>query len=182
MPAVDVLNLENNEGNACHEDLSVAFVGECRRNTPILFLTTCHLASGDLRNVLLTVNSLPLDHTGKVTILINDREPIIAIRNLSLLSLLCDDSNVQRAADIALHVWYSAFVPLDYHVHLASSLTDILSSYNPNSAQDFKLDIELGPKSKLRGRLPPNAVFLLASLMGANYDTSDAHKEIQRVM
>lgn len=60
VPAMDVLNLQNNEGIKTHQDVSVAFI-----------------ASGDLRNVLTTVNNLPDSYDGHLQIVLNDRSGFI---------------------------------------------------------------------------------------------------------
>ncbi|KAF5374237.1 hypothetical protein D9758_004727 [Tetrapyrgos nigripes] len=98
MPALDVLNLENNEGHhrAVQSDFSLAFV-----------------ASGDLRNVLKTVNGLPDDYNGTMNILINDHDPMVVCRNILVLAILGLGDDVEDAAELALHLWYSVFLPGD---------------------------------------------------------------------
>ena len=77
-PATDVINLANNEKNE-KKDFSVAFIGastlflRCRFHPPDNLL----VASGDLRHILSTVNSLPPTYSGRLTILLNDINPMI---------------------------------------------------------------------------------------------------------
>jgi hypothetical protein len=131
---------------------------------------------------MLTVNTLPMDYSGKLTIVINDREPIVAIRNIALLMLLREGSTgLEQAADTALHMWYSAFMPLDYHLRLVAAVTTLLKSHN-FASRSVKLDTSLGSKSSMKASMSPNALHLLASLMSAEYNAADAHKELQRVM
>ena len=80
------------------------------------------LASGDLRNVIHTVNNLPLNYSGKLTILLDDVQPSVAIRNLVLLLLLGDTSDPAQAAELAVHLWYSAFVTPSHHHQLYAHL------------------------------------------------------------
>ncbi|KAJ3506035.1 hypothetical protein NMY22_g17377 [Coprinellus aureogranulatus] len=103
-PSFDVVNLLANEGDRS-VDLNLAFP-----------------ASGDLRHVLKTINSLPSDYSGKLTVLINDGTMAISCRNYLILLLLGTIDDEATAADIALHFWYSMFMPPDYkhQVWLAS--------------------------------------------------------------
>jgi hypothetical protein len=61
------------------------------------------------------VNGLSDDYSGKLTIVLNDHEYLITLRNIILLQILGTVSDIRLAADIALHFWYSAFMPRDYH-------------------------------------------------------------------
>jgi len=72
-------------------------------------LKLCFAASGDIRNLVKTVNSLPGDYTGKCHILFNDHNPIMMIRNTILLSIF-EDLEPDLAAEVAVHVMYSAFL------------------------------------------------------------------------
>jgi hypothetical protein len=60
------------------------------------------------------VNSLPEDYSGKLTIVLNDFSYLVTLRNILILQILGTVSDVRLAADIALHLWYSAFIPQDY--------------------------------------------------------------------
>lgn len=88
------------------------------------------VASGDLRHVVRSVNGLPKDYTGHLAIRINDREPYIVMRNVLILSVLglvpgnvglskyagdaVDRRTQNEAAEHALHIWYSVFLPTTY--------------------------------------------------------------------
>ncbi|KAL1744116.1 hypothetical protein HDZ31DRAFT_64397 [Schizophyllum fasciatum] len=95
IPAIDVFHLPTNEGaSASHRDFKI-----------------CFAASGDLRNVVRTINGLPDDYTGKCRILINDHSPCVTTRNvLILFALLRAGRPVEEAAETAMHLWYSAFL------------------------------------------------------------------------
>ncbi|KAF8963740.1 hypothetical protein BDZ97DRAFT_1758356 [Flammula alnicola] len=82
---MDVINLSDNEKNN-EKDFSLAFV-----------------ASGDLRNVILTVNRLPSNDPGHLKILLNDHAPNNICRNIALLLILGTIPDENLAADIALH-------------------------------------------------------------------------------
>ncbi|KAI1811449.1 hypothetical protein GGS20DRAFT_562966 [Poronia punctata] len=105
-PAVDILHLERNEGSAYGEDI------------PVLFA-----ASGDLRNVMKTIQQLPSTFTHKLEITINDVDLDVTARNAILLLFACtshindgngedtDHAGFFDTAETMIHLWYSAFLP-----------------------------------------------------------------------
>ena len=64
-------------------------------------------ASGDLRNVVETVNQLPKKYQKVCTCVLNDRDDVIVCRNIILL-LIAMLMPPTVASDIMLHIWYSA--------------------------------------------------------------------------
>ncbi|KAK0445948.1 hypothetical protein EV421DRAFT_1734578 [Armillaria borealis] len=107
MEAIDIINAENNE------------------------------VSGDLRNVVRTINQLPEDYTGTTEIVLNDFNPIVVCRNLMILSILGTIGDVEEAAEHALHLWYSAFQPWSYETHILPHLreSDTLANLNGSPVQ-----------------------------------------------
>ncbi|KAL9041133.1 MAG: hypothetical protein Q9214_004213 [Letrouitia sp. 1 TL-2023] len=95
VPALDVLNLQQNEGADFSEDLRLLFA-----------------ASGDMRNVVKSLIELPATYTGHCEINLNDRDPDIVARNAILL-LVAFQFSPEEATPIMLHIWYSALVPAD---------------------------------------------------------------------
>jgi len=94
VPALDVLNLTSNEGEDCRE-----------RNFDLLFL-----ASGDLRNVILTIPGLPQSYKGKCCVNINDKDFQVVARNVIML-LVAHRMEPDTAVPLIIHIWYSAFIP-----------------------------------------------------------------------
>ncbi|KAJ3999912.1 hypothetical protein F5050DRAFT_1734787 [Lentinula boryana] len=93
-PAVDCLQLERNEG--IFESVDRDF-------------NLCFAASGDIRNLVMTVNGLPDDYQGRCKILLNDRSDHVTVRNILILyALLRDGPSLELAAEAALHLMYSA--------------------------------------------------------------------------
>ncbi|KAK0205974.1 hypothetical protein DFS33DRAFT_1381078 [Desarmillaria ectypa] len=84
--SIDVINVKNNEGadGICDKDLSLAFI-----------------PSGDLRNVVRTVNELPEDYIGTLKI------------------------DAEEAAEHALHFWYSVFQPVSYRIRVFPRIPDV---------------------------------------------------------
>jgi hypothetical protein len=72
-------------------------------------------ASGDPRNVIKTIASLPHSYTRKPLIVVNDLDFDITARNLIMLLLTLTIADDREAAETVLHVWYSVFIrPTDY--------------------------------------------------------------------
>ncbi|KAI0479855.1 hypothetical protein F4859DRAFT_451626 [Xylaria cf. heliscus] len=93
VPAIDIIQLGKNEG--------VDFQGPMR----ILFA-----ASGDMRNVIRSVASLPSSYQGPLNITLNDREIDIVARNIIFLLLFFVEDNPTIASEYVLHMWYSALI------------------------------------------------------------------------
>ncbi|KIM26468.1 hypothetical protein M408DRAFT_72721 [Serendipita vermifera MAFF 305830] len=126
IPAMDLFNLRNNEGLAYQKDLSILFA-----------------ASGDMRNVLLTINGIPPDYQGNLSVSINDINPLVASRNLLILVTLMGVRDESLAADIALHLWYSAFIPVEYdaRIRLATLTTlNTMESTPKGTFMDWSYD------------------------------------------
>jgi hypothetical protein len=127
--------------------------------------------------VLLTVNALPLDYSGQLTIVLNDITPPVTLRNLLLLSILAQGHDIKQAADVALHAWYSAFVPGEYHVQILSHAVKFIQTCESDST----FSMQLGNRVSLKGALSKNDLLLLASTMMSQYTTADANEEMHRV-
>lgn len=132
-----------------------------------------YLASGDLRNLIMTVNNLPHDYVGQLTVVLNDRERFVVLRNILLLSVLGTIPDKRRAADVALHLWYSAFVPQDYHGDFLSLAAPLAMGLGP-------LDTKLGDNARLRADIDHDMRMLCAALGTSSrvYGMSDAANEL----
>ncbi|KAJ2921112.1 hypothetical protein H1R20_g15980, partial [Candolleomyces eurysporus] len=129
MPAIDSINLGVNEADA-RKDFSLAFV-----------------ASGDLRHVMKTINSLPSNFTGKLNILINDGNPYVFCRNLVLLLILACVPDEKLAADVALHFWYSVFIPTQYRLQVLGRISSFIKHFGDPATRGKPYP--LGPTSNL---------------------------------
>ncbi|KUI70772.1 Histone-lysine N-methyltransferase SMYD3 [Cytospora mali] len=94
MPALDILKLQENEGVAYNKPLNLLFA-----------------ASGDLRNVVKTITSLPEGFSSGLNIDINDRDMDIVARNIIFLLLCYTIDDGEEAAECVLHLWYSTLIP-----------------------------------------------------------------------
>ncbi|KAI8713033.1 DUF4470 domain-containing protein [Fusarium sp. LHS14.1] len=93
VPALDILRLGQNEGVQYHKDLAILFA-----------------TSGDLRDVIKTVTSLPRTFRNDLTIIINDNDLDIVARNIILLLTALLSAKPEDAAIRMIHIWYSAFI------------------------------------------------------------------------
>lgn len=95
MPAVDMLNMEENEGAYdIHRDMNILFA-----------------ASGDIRNIVESITQGLLDgYDGRCTLVINDINFMVVARNAILLFVALS-LEPDEAVPIMIHVWYSALLP-----------------------------------------------------------------------
>ncbi|KAF8636838.1 hypothetical protein AX17_003230 [Amanita inopinata Kibby_2008] len=155
MPAIDIINLAANEKDPT-KDFSLAFV-----------------ASGDLRNVVMTINSLPENYSGQLNILLNDHNLPVVFRNIVLLFILGSTEDQSLAADVALHFWYSAFLPAVYRTRISALTTAFLSKL---------YDIHpLGPLSNLQCFVPTNVKEYFSHLASSSFAVAEAREEYDRV-
>lgn len=100
VPAYDILNLKGVEGADWKEDLDILFASK-QPKVKRLFLLTFS-ASGDLRNVMKTVNLLPDTFQGQCNISINDVDIFVTYRSIVILLLILFYPD--EASDLVLHV------------------------------------------------------------------------------
>ncbi|KAF1812296.1 hypothetical protein P152DRAFT_487845 [Eremomyces bilateralis CBS 781.70] len=124
VPAIDVLALKNNEGLEYGKDLSLLFA-----------------ASGDIRNVLKTIASLPTTYNMQLAITLNDHELDIVARNAIMLILLLAVEEPETAVDCVVHTWYSA--------QISKTHLDLLDTTVRPLLQDMCTKIVEKPDGKL---------------------------------
>ncbi|RDB18739.1 hypothetical protein Hypma_014684 [Hypsizygus marmoreus] len=165
IPAMDILNLRKNEGSS-RRDLSLAFV-----------------ASGDLRHIIRTINELPSEFDGQIDVLINDREGIVVLRNIILLLILGTISDKEKAADMALHFWYSAFLSSEYDMEvLIRVAVPFLDALEEKDGDLLSFSTELGERSRLSGAVGRNVIASLYAMVTAKpHDIQAAAEEMKRV-
>ena len=137
------------------------------------------LASGDLRHVVQTVNALPSHFWGKLDILINDAALPVTCRNIVLLLILGNISDETIAADVALHFWYSAFIPTEYRLQISNVLMSFIR-HDSDESHDSPA-FPLGPCSSLSCWLDPSAKKYFLHLFSSSFSISDAQDEYDRV-
>ncbi|QSZ28709.1 hypothetical protein DSL72_003209 [Monilinia vaccinii-corymbosi] len=93
VPAIDIVQSCKNEGKDFPERFNLLFA-----------------ASGDIRNVVKSLAGIPTTYAGNCEVVINDREFEVVARNAILLLIALAFDPIE-AADIMIHIWYSAFIP-----------------------------------------------------------------------
>lgn len=135
-----------------------------------------------MRDIVRTINELPSDYSGKIDILLNDREPLIVLRNILLLLILGKVTDKVKAADIALHMWYSAFVPAEYDIATLSILVPFLDEIERSEEGEIlTFSSSLGTNSTLSGVTSTEVGLWLGTMMGVQHELSDVAKELERV-
>ncbi|KAH8101977.1 hypothetical protein BXZ70DRAFT_987516 [Cristinia sonorae] len=162
VPAYDLLNISSNK-ESCDHDLSI-----------------CFPASGDLRNIILTVNNLPFDYNHDLTILLNDGEPNIVIRNIMLLLILGSTLNPMDAANVALHFWYSVYLPEEYFTFIVFRMGDF-SAHAMNHKEE-SYSTKIGSRAVLSGEMSKRFFHLMTQMpLNASYGVQGVKREMNRV-
>ncbi|KAK7040336.1 hypothetical protein VNI00_009804 [Paramarasmius palmivorus] len=160
LPAIDIIG--------CSTDTTVK-----SRDFALAFI-----ASGDLRNVIQTINSLPQDYASKLTILLNDRNPFVVARNALLLSILSFVDDMDQAVDFALHLWYSAFLPMKGSSLAKVALTQKLFSNTPFGGES----IDLTPTTTLSMTFTRSTVEAMFEDLDFTMDAGTANNAFNAVM
>ncbi|KAF9523612.1 hypothetical protein CPB83DRAFT_871582 [Crepidotus variabilis] len=158
-PATDMVNHAYNEKDA-NKDFALAFI-----------------ASGDLRHVLRSLNELPPDYSGKLNILLNDINIPIVCRNIVLLLVLGNVSDPAEAADIALHFWYSLFMPSEYRMQITCILNTFLCEYIASDGSPTRL----GPHSTFSLCITGGLNEFFQHYISSSFSIQDAQDEYNRV-
>ncbi|KAF7964996.1 hypothetical protein HWV62_1158 [Athelia sp. TMB] len=137
--------------------------------------------SGDMRNVIRTINELPSDYSGHISVLLNDREPMVVARNMILLGILGKFNDV-IAADIAVHFWYSAFIPMEYNSFVCFACMKMMEDFQEESS---RLSAKLGDNACVMGKLSIQTREVLSAAVTASLlsqtEVADASKELNRI-
>ncbi|GAA87051.1 hypothetical protein AKAW_05165 [Aspergillus luchuensis IFO 4308] len=90
-PAIDVLQLDSNEGRHYDHDLRLLF-------------------AGDLQNFIEIIAQLPKSYDGSLEVTINDRDIDVVARNVIMLQIHLSMDEDDATIDCIIHLWYSAFL------------------------------------------------------------------------
>ncbi|KAG6817140.1 hypothetical protein H0H87_012331, partial [Tephrocybe sp. NHM501043] len=141
-------------------------------------LIKSRIASGDIRNLVRTVNSLPADFKGQCDILFNDYNPLVVGHNIVVLwALLGQDIAPDDAAELALHFMYSSMLTPAMSKCLLKSL-DMLNSITHGSANSVAID----GRGTLNVFLASNALDETKKMLRTKYGQSVASRAYTNVM
>ncbi|KAJ7498077.1 hypothetical protein B0H11DRAFT_1715329 [Mycena galericulata] len=164
LPAMDCLQLATNEGM---DDLKP--LGDLK------------LSSGDLRNLIRSVNSLPPDYAGYCDILLNDTNPVLVNRNLVILFvLLSSGPSLEEAAELATHLMYSAALPGGGAEYVKRCISFIYES-----AEEFEADLSFHRCLHTRGEgkvysvQPSTGIKRFLEMFHSTYSISGALKSMK---
>lgn len=161
LPACDILNVPTNEGVSIkNQDLNL-----------------CFAASGDPRNLIKTVNGLPLNYSGRCTLVINDHHPQVAIRNLIILGMLLDPCgpSIELAAEAALHALYSASLTSAQYDFVGEWM-DRVSELGQRPSQPFHGEIKFNSDTSMEWLYPEQVGTLLQRIKAASYSKPRARR------
>lgn len=138
MPAIDVLKLDENEDEGHEKDINLLFA-----------------ASGDLRNVIKTVADLSETFTGKLNIVINDRDSNVAARNALMLLMLMYSSEESKVIDVMIHLWYSALLTQDHINFISTEIHPLIEKVYGKTGHDSRhtAKVAVFPSAVLKLRL-----------------------------
>ncbi|KAI2467246.1 hypothetical protein F4781DRAFT_444529 [Annulohypoxylon bovei var. microspora] len=109
MPAFDLLNLASNEGINYKRDLNLLYA-----------------ASGDIRNCVMTLASVPNECQSPMKVYLNDRDADVVGRNAIILLLALTEDDAAIAADNIIHLWYSAFISQSLYETLNGKIRELV--------------------------------------------------------
>ena len=107
-PALDILCLKENEGESYGKDLHILFAGKFFERSTGRIVCKHSIASGDIRNLAMTIARLPLHYQKTVNVTLNDWDLDVVARNAIMLLIALTVNDAEKATDCMLHVWYSA--------------------------------------------------------------------------
>ena len=183
--AMDCLQWASHEGaDATDRDISLFFAGRQR------FLqasrhdsTAISIASGDLRNVIKTVNGLPKDFQRTCKVFVNDFTDYISVRNLLFLCMLCDADgpSPEETAEGVLHLWYSSSITKSQSEFLSQWIDRLVPGLKVPNKDRISGSIDLHGPSTLRFDWPRSAAQLMVDLARASYSLASARESMRKV-
>ncbi|KAF7345462.1 DUF4470 domain-containing protein [Mycena venus] len=136
------------------------------------------LASGDLRNLIRTVNSLPWDYAGYCDILLNNTNPVLVNRNLVILFvLLSSGPSIEEAAEFCTHLMYSAALPeagAEYVKRCINFIYSPETGGEPEADLSFRRCLDTRGEGKVYAVQPSAGIKRLLEMSHSNYTLSSA--------
>lgn len=131
-----------------------------------------------------SVNGLPLSYSGKLSLLINDRDPNLTFRNFFLLQILTQVTDEREAAELATHVWFSAFMPHAYWLQVMQLAMSAIEGGKEDRGLTSLYTQTFGNGSTAHYELSNDAkMCMLGALTSMNrYGIAEATNEYNRVM
>ena len=110
--------------------------------------------------------------------LLNDHNPAIVTRNLILLVILALVADSSVAAELALHFWYSAWLPEEYLEQIFATQAVMAECF---ALEDSALNIAFGAQSTIMGKFERGTMMDLPWQLSSRHELQKANREIERV-
>ncbi|KAG6901283.1 hypothetical protein C0995_014251 [Termitomyces sp. Mi166 len=155
-PAYDCLRLSHNETER----------GAADRDFKL-----CFAASGDIRNLVQTINGLPAGYRGKCDILLNDIDAITVNRNLVILyALLGSGPSIEQSAEIAMHLMYSSALPPTIAAYLRGCVRVIYGEGANERQMSFRCSLRTRGRGKIYSMQSTMAMRRPMEMFHSTYD------------
>ena len=184
-PSFDILKLAKNEGAGYEKDLALCFAGEYLTFQLSISYVNHTIVSGDLRNLVDSVISLPGNRTGSCTCVLNDRDGVLVCRNILLLLIvmLLPPADVP---DIMLHVWYSARLKPHMlkaiHKHITPLVADVVIKIKRKSKRVILSKTWTFGSNVVLARLYKDQWYTLLAMVAENPDLAETEENRRNVM
>ncbi|XP_071837873.1 uncharacterized protein [Apostichopus japonicus] len=144
--ANDLLNLESNEGKGSLSSADLSNNDKITSDFSILIP-----ACGDLRQMIQTVYSLPVNFTGSLKFVLNDIDPFVMARNVLLLYMF--SSSKDDTAPIISSIWLSLLLSEEEYSLLQDSLKNLteMDSMHLKKRTNGVLEVSERSYNTLRG-------------------------------
>ena len=138
-----------------------------------------HVASGDIRNVLLTLSDVPDTYNSQLSATINDHDMSIVVRNVAMLLLLTVD-DLSASTDCIIHIWYSSCLKPAHLDLIQENVQDVIDNVveNIKSKSNTTLHaktITVGGSS-IRVALTKRQWFTMQEILSRRFRAPDAEK------
>lgn len=152
-------------------------------------LLTLHIniliASGDLRNLVESINTLPENYQGTCTCVLNDRDDVIVCRNIVLL-LIAILLPPATAPEVMLHIWYSARLKPHMlramHEHITPLVADVMIRIKRKSKRDILSKTWTFGSRVVSARLYKDQWEVLLAMVSASHDLAETELNRRHIM
>lgn len=187
LPASDLAKLSQNEGNDFSGEFRVYIPSRSFPSFRLRFAKTFQDAL-DLRNVIETVNALPGTFNGKLKFVINSPDFHVVARHLVMLEL-ARVLEPNLAAEIILHLWYSARLTkkmlniINEKITLPmEELYESWSSGSTGSAEFATFSRDLVETCEISRQLSHSQILAIIRILDAKHDLSNAMSQRRAVI
>lgn len=129
------------------------------------------------------MNGLPANYEGTCTIVVNDTDHYVAVRNLTFLSMLCDSTgpDENETAEAVLHMWYSAALTQRQSTYQTAWMMRLFDKDLPDSPLCILSSSSRHGTSTIGCFYPEPIVLLGKEILKSRYEWCDAKSTFDRV-